>query len=1027
MPAKKNSAHSHPQESSHLATALVAGAAGFVGSHLCEALLAQNCRVYGIDNWTTGKKENLSSLLENHNFVFIEHDLNHAFKSPPPKVDYIFHLAGIDAYTEELDVSLETLLVNSLGSKELLEIAKKMSAKFLLVSTADLFSGFVSQKDLTHYFGSSHEKAESYSQREAKRFSEALTFEYINRYQVDARIVRIGDVYGPRLNLESGSELAKLFSSLKAKRALTLSHQGLDPIYPTYISDLVYGLTKAMFSQSSAGQIFTLINPAKVTSLVLASKLKAASPEKEINIKFSDSDEAPAAGFSLNETILDSQKTLGWVPRVSLEEGINFTLKWLATGKIPPASVPESKESGIEAEPEVYTPEMLGIKPAVAVSPPSPKKLNLIPKPGFKFKFKWPTRPKIKLSLAPPKPIHFSRRLKLGLIIFFTAFALLLGPLLLLAGSAYSGAQALKKASQMIDINQVDKLQQLAVTAQGRFNFCRQLLRQSQPMLRIFGLKSVANNLDRLLFIGFKLSQGGEHLIKAGESGKLLTEIIFHHEDGNIPEAIKRIQINLDQAYSELSFVESELQSGQESNLDVTTALTQKIQLLTANLPQLRSKINQVRIVLPLIPSLIAQDTKKTYLLLFQNSAEIRPTGGFIGSYGLITFEKGKLLDLDVQDIYAADGQLQGYIQPPKPIEDFLGKNTWFFRDSNWDPDFTVSAARAEWFLNKTTGRNVDGVIAVNLPAVKLLLEATGPITLPDFNDPITADNLFDQAEYQSEVNFFPGSTQKKDFLGSLAREIFNKAKDSSATDLIKFAQALEASLAQKQLLVYLHDEPSQRLLLGQNWAGAIFTPNVAPFDNRPVTTDFSYVVEANLGINKANYFLERSIQHQLTILKTKEILVTTTIEYHNQSPADTWPGGTYRSYVRHYFPSGTQLISIKSGEEKLDLKSLSKETANDKSIIGFPVTVPVKDSLTVEITYRLPQALSLVNKQGRLAIVVPKQPGTLKDKLEVILNYPTYLSVVAVSPQTLVSPQVVNFQSDLETDRVFLVDLRER
>lgn len=1023
MPAKKKASIAKPQESSHLATALVAGAAGFIGSHLCEALINQNCRVFGIDNWTTGKKENLASLIGHPNFVFIEHDLNQAFKSPPPKVDYIFHLAGIEAYTQELDVSLETLLVNSLGSRELLEIAKKMSAKFLLVSTADLFSGFASQKDLTHYFGTSHEHAESYSQREAKRFSEALTFEYINRYQIDARVVRIGDVYGPRLNLESGSELAKFFLSLKTNQPLMVSGQGLTPIYPTYISDIVYGLTKAMFSQSSSGQIFTLINPDKVTSLTLASKIKSALPESEIPLEFSASAEAETPGFSLNTSILESQKTLGWIPRIPLEEGISATLKWLSTGKIIPSTPPREESAPAEPEPDVYTPEMLGIKPAPIIKLPSPSfKLKFkLPR----LKFKWPVaKPKISLT---PKPLHFSKRFKLGLVIFFCAALLLLGPFLLLAASAYSGVQSLKKASQMVDVSQAAKLQQLTVTAQKRFAFSRQLLRQSQPLLKLFGLKMVASNLDRLLFIGFKLSQGGEHLIKAGESGQLLTEIIFHHQDGNISEAIKRIQINLDQAYGELSFVESELQSGQELNLDITASLTQKMQLVTSKLPEVRSKINQVRMILPLIPGFIAQDSKKTYLLLFQNSSEIRPTGGFIGSYGLLTFEKGKLLDLDIQDIYAADGQLQGFIQPPKPIEDFLGKNTWFFRDSNWDPDFTVSAARAEWFLNKTTGRNVDGVIAVNLPAVKLLLQATGPITLPDFNEEINADNLFERAEYQSEVNFFPGSTQKKDFLGSLSREIFAKAKESSATDLIKYAQALESSLAQKQLLVYLHDQDSQRLLLGQNWAGAIFTPNVSPFDNRPVTTDFNYVVEANLGINKANYFLKRNLKHQLTILKTKDILVSSTIEYQNQSPADAWPGGVYRSYVRNYIPAGSQLISVKVGEDKLDLKTLDKETVNDKNIIGFPVTVPVKDSLTVEVTYRLPQALNLVDKQGRLAVVIPKQPGTLKDNLEVILNYPTYLSVVAVNPQTLVSPQVVNFQSDLETDRVFLVDLRER
>ena len=409
---------------------------------------------------------------------------------------------------------------------------------------------------------------------------------------------------------------------------------------------------------------------------------------------------------------------------------------------------------------------MLGIKPASAVQPESPKERNLIPRPSFKFKFTWPSRPKIKLS----------RRFKLSLAIFFrcrpsypwAAFAF--GRVRLLRRSG------LKKASQTADIGQVSKLQTLTATAQNRFNFSRQILRQSQPVLRFFGLKNMASNLDRLLFIGFKLSQGGEHLIMAGESGQLLTEIIFHQQDGNIPEAIKRIQINLDQAYGELS-LSSQNAKRPGAKPGHYCFLNPKMQLLTSKLPEVRAKINQVRVILPLIPSLIAQDSKKTYLLLFQNSAEIRPTGGFIGSYGLLTFEKGKLLDLDVQDIYAADGQLQGFIQPPKPIEAFLGKNTWFFRDSNWDPDFTVSAARAEWFLNKTTGRNVDGVIAVNLPAVKLLLQATGPITLADFDQQVTSDNLLSRRNTSQKLIFSPAPPRKKTFLALFPGKSLPKPK----------------------------------------------------------------------------------------------------------------------------------------------------------------------------------------------------------------------------------------------------------
>ena len=593
---------------------------------------------------------------------------------------------------------------------------------------------------------------------------------------------------------------------------------------------------------------------------------------------------------------------------------------------------------------------------------------------------------------------------------------------------AYLGAGSLKKASQITDFSKAQELVSLTSKAQKNFTRSKSLLRRSQLTFKLLGLKSLSENLDRLLYIGVKLSQGATHLAQAGDSGTLLSGIVFHHQEGNLSEAIKRIQINLDQAYSDLSFVDSELQSGQQIDLDLTSSLVQKFQTLTTDLPVIRQKINQVRAILPLIPSFIAEDSKKTYLLLFQNSAELRPTGGFIGSYGLLTFEKGKLLDFSVEDIYSADGQLKGFVEPPEPIKEFLGEGSWFFRDSNWNPDFIVSAQRAEWFLNKTTSRNVDGVIAVNLPAVKELLTATGTITLSDYNEEVTASNLFERAEYHSEIDFFPGSTQKKDFLGALSREIFDKAKNSSASDLLKFSKTLEASLTQKQLLIFLHDTQSQKIILDQNWGGAIYSSNLETLDNRPVTVDYTYLVDANLGINKANYFLKRNLQHQLTILKNKELLATSSLTLDNQSPADAWPGGIYRSYLRNYLPKKSEIISIKVGDKKIDLKEdLDQELVGEHQVFGFPVTVPVKTSLDVEITYRLPDALKLENNQGRLAIVIPKQPGIVNDPIETIVSYPSYLTVAAISPPALSSPQVVTFQSDMTTDRIFTIDFIER
>ncbi|MDZ7587582.1 MAG: DUF4012 domain-containing protein, partial [Patescibacteria group bacterium] len=730
------------------------------------------------------------------------------------------------------------------------------------------------------------------------------------------------------------------------------------------------------------------------------------------------------SGTNLGPEVFTSQQELGWSPKVNLSQGIIATLKWLENKEEFLEKSPSKNKEIIAPEP-IYTSEDLGIKPAVAPE----ISLPVSHKP---FKFSKPSFPKFSLpKLLLPKPRQIKLKLtKKTKIVFISTCLLLLYffiPIVLLAASALSGVKQLKTASSQMDFTQVTQLTKLTDKARKNFEFSRRMLRRSQFIATIFGLKSLSQNFDRLLFIATKLSQGAGHLARAGESGTALSAIVLQHQDGNITQAVKEIRLSLDQGYNDLSFVDSELQSGRELEMDMTTSLNKQLQILTNDLPVIRHKINQARLLLPLLPGFIAQDSKKTYLVLFQNSAELRPTGGFIGSYGLLTFEKGKLLDFSVEDIYAADGQLKGFIEPPEPIKKYLGQNSWYFRDSNWDPDFTVSAARAEWFLNKTTSRNVDGVIAVNLPAVRELLTATGPITLPDYNEEVTSDNLFERAEYHSEIDFFPGSTQKKDFLGALAREIFDRLKNSSASGMLKLSQALETSLTQKQLLLYLHDADSQRLLLEQNWAGALFTPNLNAFDNQSVTSDYSYSVEANLGINKANYFLRRSLEQQLTLLKNREILSVTTIEYQNQSPADAWPGGIYRTYLRQYLPQNSTLVSVKVAESKLNLKDIDQTVVNDKLVLGFSVTVPVKNSLKVETTYRLNESLAMSNGQGRLAVIIPKQPGTLADPLKVIVNYPSYLSVNAVSSQGIVSPQVVTFQSDLSVDRFFTIDFIER
>lgn len=181
-----------------------------------------------------------------------------------------------------------------------------------------------------------------------------------------------------------------------------------------------------------------------------------------------------------------------------------------------------------------------------------------------------------------------------------------------------------------------------------------------------------------------------------------------------------------------------------------------------SDLVSLREASGDIDHLLSLFLQVAGFKESKTYLVLLQNSAELRPTGGFIGSVAVASFSDGRLTNLDVEDVYTFDGQLKGHVDPPGPVRDLLGQEHWYLRDSNWDPDFLEAGSRAAWFYEKETGTNVDGVVAINSSFITRILAATGPVDVPDYNDRITADNFYGKSLYYTQSNFFPGSTQKR-------------------------------------------------------------------------------------------------------------------------------------------------------------------------------------------------------------------------------------------------------------------------
>lgn len=309
---------------------LIAGGAGFIGSHLCETLLAQNYRVYCLDNLSTGSKDNIKGLLTNPNFHFVEADITQPldFLDSMEELGSIFHLASLEVAEKEKKFSLETLLVNSSGTRNLLEAAKRFRSKFILVSSGDIYQGSFSSSSLKYFFGDEKQEAVM-SQNEAKRFAEALTVEYFKNYQLDASIVRVKDVYGPRMNFGAVNELTRLISQSKAGEKLVVSGDGLKTLNPTYVSDVVFGLVKVLMG-NFGGEVFNLISPEKTTEMGLAETLRLISGKLEI-VQEEDKQKItfPPPALDLDNT----REKLKWSPKVTLAEGLSSIFQTFREGE----------------------------------------------------------------------------------------------------------------------------------------------------------------------------------------------------------------------------------------------------------------------------------------------------------------------------------------------------------------------------------------------------------------------------------------------------------------------------------------------------------------------------------------------------------------------------------------------------------------------------------------------------------------------------------------------------------------------
>ena len=302
--------------------AAVSGAAGFIGSHLCDRLLADGCEVIALDNLLTGSLRNIAHLEGNRRFHFLLHDVTRPVDVAGP-VDFVLHLASPASPKDYLEHPIETLDVGSLGTRQMLELAQRNNAKFLLTSTSESYGDPSVHPQVETYWGNVNPVGPRSCYDESKRFAEALTMAYHRARGVRSSIARIFNTYGPRMKLNDGRVVPAFMDQALRGEPITIFGNGSQTRSFCYVSDLVDGLCRLLLSEEAMP--VNIGNPREMTILQFAEIIAELTGSKAGIVHRDLPEDDPK---QRRPDIGKARRLVGWEPQVTLEEGLRHTVEY---------------------------------------------------------------------------------------------------------------------------------------------------------------------------------------------------------------------------------------------------------------------------------------------------------------------------------------------------------------------------------------------------------------------------------------------------------------------------------------------------------------------------------------------------------------------------------------------------------------------------------------------------------------------------------------------------------------------------
>ncbi len=424
-----------------------------------------------------------------------------------------------------------------------------------------------------------------------------------------------------------------------------------------------------------------------------------------------------------------------------------------------------------------------------------------------------------------------------------------------------------------------------------------------------------------------------------------------------------------------------------------------------------------------LLPRALGFTEPQTYLLLFLNNTELRPGGGFIGVYGTVRMNRGNYEVLAVEGTEVLDYRNKNFVppSPPAPLAQYLKVPGWYFRDSNWSPDFSESARFGLSLYTQeggVAGDEIDAVIGVTTHVLEEVMQITGPLTVDGIT--FTPENVVEELEREVEYDFADRGIvrpERKAIIKDLMMAIVDTLKSDVLRHPLQYKELIEKLISQKHIMMYALDPAIQEMVVSHHAGGV-----VAPTDG-----DYLMWVDANLAALKTDHALTRMLSYHIEPARDSEgelyYRAVVSMQYTHGAAFD-WRTSRYLSYTRVYAPLGSELLKVEATpRQSRDIPSVETGVDLGKQWFGTFVAVEPLTTKTLTFTYRLPHSVTKHIGSGAYALAIQKQPGLFGARLTLDLDFGT--TIQSADPAEIESEwgnATYRFTTPFEQDQEFRV-----